>query len=127
MNRTQGPASGAAGSLSTAQGKRRPPAWLAALLAAALPACGQGAQGGPEEPRGALLVTLGALRRDALGAYGATPSPTPALDALAAQGVVFEDALAPAPLDLPSHASLMTGLDPRRHGVRDDGAGALGA
>lgn len=46
---------------------------------------------------------------------------TPHLDALAAAGVRFPAAVAAAPLTLPSHASIFSGLVPRRHGVHDNG------
>ncbi len=46
---------------------------------------------------------------------------TPALDALAERGVVFERAYASVPLTLPSHATMLTGLDPVEHGLRDNG------
>jgi arylsulfatase A-like enzyme len=46
---------------------------------------------------------------------------------MAAQGVRFETAISPAPLTLPSHASLMTGLDPPRHGVRHNSIHRLAA
>jgi arylsulfatase A-like enzyme/tetratricopeptide (TPR) repeat protein len=65
-----------------------------------------------------LLVTLDTTRADAVGAYGADPSPTPHVDALAAKGAWFSEAVAVCPLTLPAHASLMTGLYPDRHGVR---------
>jgi len=75
-----------------------------------------------EGPRpSVLLVTLDTLRADRVGAWGGPPGLTPALDALAARGLVFEEALASAPLTLPSHATLFTGLEPPRHGVRDNG------
>lgn len=64
------------------------------------------------------LITLDTTRADALGAYGRAPSPTPALDALAASGVRAEDAMTVAPLTLPAHATMLTGLAPDRHGVR---------
>ena len=44
------------------------------------------------------------------------------MDALALEGARFPGAVAPVPLTLPSHASILTGLDPARHGVRDNGA-----
>lgn len=69
-----------------------------------------------------LLVTLDTTRADHVG--GAA-SATPNLDRLAARGTRFARALAPAPLTLPSHASLLTGLDPPHHGVRDNGLGSL--
>lgn len=66
-----------------------------------------------------LIVTIDTLRWDALGSYGATTA-TPALDALAGEGVRFEYAVAHAVVTLPSHASILTGLDPSRHGVHDN-------
>ncbi len=45
---------------------------------------------------------------------------TPALSGLADQGIVFEHAVATAPVTGPTHASLLTGLYPRRHGVRNN-------
>ncbi len=66
-----------------------------------------------------LLVTIDTLRADALGAYGAR-TPTPNLDRLAADGLLFTDAHAHAVLTLPSHASILTGLYPFAHGVRDN-------
>ncbi len=72
-------------------------------------------------PPSVLLVTLDTTRADHLGAYGATNGTTPNLDALAARGVVFERAYAVAPMTLPAHASLFTGLLPTRTGVRWNG------
>jgi arylsulfatase A-like enzyme/Flp pilus assembly protein TadD len=68
-----------------------------------------------------LLVTIDTLRADHVGAYGAQGVETPTLDRLAAEGVRFERAFAVAPLTLPSHASILTGLLPPRHGVRHNG------
>ena len=65
-----------------------------------------------------MLVTIDTLRADRLGCYGAERAHTPTVDTLAASGVRFETAISPAPLTLPAHASLMTGLDPPQHGVR---------
>jgi arylsulfatase A-like enzyme len=65
-----------------------------------------------------ILVTVDTLRADRLGCYGAQRAHTPRMDTLAASGVRFETAISPAPLTLPSHASLMTALDPPQHGVR---------
>jgi choline-sulfatase len=93
-------------------------AWLAALAVAA-GACRATA---PEAPPSVLLVTIDTLRADRVGAYGAGPGRTPQIDALAAQGLVMEDAWASVPLTLPSHATLLSGLEPPRHGVHDNGA-----
>ena len=69
-----------------------------------------------------LLVTIDTLRADRVGAYGAaTAAPTPALDALASEGSFFRKAQAPTPITLPSHASILTGQTPPRHGVRHNG------
>ena len=68
-----------------------------------------------------LLVTLDTLRADRLGCYGFRRISTPALDSLAAEGVLFEQATATVPLTLPSHASILTGLVPPHHGVHDNG------
>ncbi len=67
-----------------------------------------------------LLVTVDTLRADALGAYGQRPSVTPTMDELARAGVRFADAHAHAVMTLPAHASLLTGLYPHQHGVRDN-------
>jgi hypothetical protein len=64
-----------------------------------------------------LLVTIDTLRADALGAYGARPSPTPNLDRLAGESTLFERALAPMPLTRPAHFSMLTARYPREHGV----------
>ncbi len=74
-----------------------------------------------------LLITLDTTRADRLGCYGATGVATPNLDALAARGTLFERAIAPVPLTLPSHTSLMTGELPAMHGVRDNGGFRVGA
>jgi arylsulfatase A-like enzyme len=73
-----------------------------------------------------LLVTIDTLRADRLGAYGDVRARTPILDGLAREGAVFERAYTPVPITLPAHVSLMTGLLPPAHGVRGNGAFALG-
>src|SRR5688572_5958716 len=75
----------------------------------------------PHAPRSVLLVTIDTLRADRVGAYGGRGGLTPNLDALAARGAVFEEALASVPLTLPSHATILSGLEPPHHGVRDNG------
>jgi arylsulfatase A-like enzyme/Tfp pilus assembly protein PilF len=64
-----------------------------------------------------LLVTLDTFRADRLGAR------TPALARLAAEGVRFDAAGSPVPLTLPAHATLLSGLLPLHHGLRNNGAG----
>ena len=54
--------------------------------------------------------------------YGKDRDITPALDRLAAESVVYDRAYTTTPMTLPSHTSLMTGLDPYQHRVRDNAA-----
>lgn len=68
-----------------------------------------------------VLVTLDTTRADSLEPYGAPPSSTPNLAALALQSVVMENAFAVAPLTLPAHSSVMSGLVPPEHGVEING------
>ncbi|HRG16028.1 MAG TPA: sulfatase-like hydrolase/transferase [Pseudomonadota bacterium] len=72
-----------------------------------------------------LLVTIDTLRADRLGAYGFVPARTETIDRLAREGTLFEEALSAAPITLPSHSTIMTGLLPPAHGVRDNGAYSL--
>lgn len=93
------------------------------LLGTLLSGCGGEAS---VERRSALLVTLDTTRADALGFTRSNMAAlTPVLDALAAEASVFEHAFTVAPVTLPSHASILTGLYPVRHGIRDNGAGRL--
>jgi len=71
-------------------------------------------------PPNLLLVTLDTTRADALGAYGNPGGHTPHLDRLARESVVFENAVAPMATTFPSHASVLTGLYPRRHRLRSN-------
>ncbi|MEL6545670.1 MAG: sulfatase-like hydrolase/transferase, partial [Myxococcota bacterium] len=68
-----------------------------------------------------LVVTWDTTRADRLGPYGRKNAGTPTLDRLAKRGVVFEECRAAAPITMPSHSTLFTGLYPPRHGVRDNG------
>ena len=68
-----------------------------------------------------LLVTLDTTRADRLGSYGYARARTRYLDRLAAEGVRFDAAFSPAPITLPAHASILTGLYPFEHGVRNNG------
>lgn len=68
-----------------------------------------------------LLVSFDTLRADHVGCYGSATAKTPAIDSVAARGVVFKDTLTPTPFTLPAHISLFTGLIPPVHGVQDNG------
>jgi arylsulfatase A-like enzyme/Tfp pilus assembly protein PilF len=81
--------------------------------------------GGPTEVRrgpdqNVLLVTIDTWRADALGASGSGKVATPNLDRLAALGTRFDFTHAHAVITLPSHASILTGLYPFQHGVREN-------
>lgn len=67
-----------------------------------------------------VLISIDTLRADRLPVYGYRGVETPAIDALARDAMVFDEALAHYPMTLPSHVSLVTGLLPPRHGVRDN-------
>ena len=75
----------------------------------------------PAAARNVVVITIDTLRADRIGAYGYAAARTPVLDALAAGGTRFDRAYAPAPITLPSHASLMTGRYPPGHGARHNG------
>ncbi|HXV76826.1 MAG TPA: sulfatase-like hydrolase/transferase, partial [Candidatus Polarisedimenticolaceae bacterium] len=60
------------------------------------------------------------------GCYGGESARTPVIDGLAARGARFDQAICGAPVTLPSHATIMTGLDVPGHGVRHNGTYRLG-
>src|SRR5712664_547318 len=94
---------------------------LALVLAAACARPGEEPRHVAPPKRNVILLTLDTTRADHLGLYGHAAASTPILDRLGREGVVFDDAITVAPLTLPSHTSIMTGLFPPRHGVRDNG------
>lgn len=105
-----------------------------ALLAAVLSGCSRDADGGlpdgwlaseSDSPWNLLLVTLDTTRSDRLGCYGYDRSTSPCIDRLAERSILFENAVAPAPITLPSHTTMLTGLDPHEHGVRNNATFAL--
>jgi choline-sulfatase len=74
----------------------------------------------PGLPPDIVLVCIDTWRWDAVGWSGEPdPSPTPALDALAATGTIFHGCRAPSSWTKPSTASLLTGLYPTQHGALD--------
>ncbi len=77
------------------------------------------------KPINVVLVTIDTLRSDHVHCYGYQDVKTPTLDALAKRGVLFEQAVAQAPLTSPSHASIFTGEYPTMHHVRDTGGFVL--
>jgi len=107
--------------------------WWLPLLAIGIWACDSGTERGSDEGGSGdtstilrqpglnvLLITIDTLRADALGSYGHPMAATPWIDRLAATGVRFETAHAHNVVTLPTHASILTGLYPQQHGVRDN-------
>jgi choline-sulfatase len=87
----------------------------ALLVLLGLAACGRGSR------PAVLLLTIDTCRADRLSCYGYEHLHTVHLDALAAEGVLFEKARTCVPITLPSHVSIMTGAYPAFHGVRENG------
>jgi arylsulfatase A-like enzyme len=84
----------------------------ALVCCASLAACG-----GRPAPTSVLLITIDTLRADHLGCYGYFRDTSPSIDRLAAEGLLFERAVAPMSITLPSHTSIMTATYPPSHGV----------
>jgi arylsulfatase A-like enzyme/Tfp pilus assembly protein PilF len=120
--------SGHSSGTTTSEGRKRRGAALAVLaavvIASALLALRLMPGSGPTAGRGpasnVVLITLDTLRSDRLSCYGSKGVDTPNIDAFAAEGVRFTNAASTAPLTLPAHASIMTGLYPPGHGVREN-------
>lgn len=68
-----------------------------------------------------LLVTIDTLRADRLGSYGAVDVLTPHMDRIAREGALFAECTTPIPETAPAHATILTGLYPRHHGIRENG------
>ncbi len=83
-----------------------------------LPDCKKGAA--PFEKNPIIIISVDTLRADRLKCYGYKRIETPNIDSLAKDGVLFENAYSPAPLTLPSHVSILSGLYPSEHGVKDN-------
>lgn len=101
---------------------------LLVVLVVLIPFGTSGCRGSRETARpNVVLISIDTLRADHLGAYGYARPTSPSIDALAAAGVLFENALSPSSWTLPAHASLLSGVSPYRHGavaatarIRDD-------
>jgi len=96
-----------------------------AVVAALLIAAGSLLPGGcaPLQRRQAppvILISIDTCRADHLGCYGASRPATPHLDRFASEALCFTQAITTVPLTLPAHSSILTGLSPLQHGVRDN-------
>jgi len=67
-----------------------------------------------------ILISIDTCRADHLSCYGYYRRTTPNIDAIARQGVLFDNAISPVPLTLPAHSSMLTGTIPSYHGVHDN-------
>ncbi len=76
-----------------------------------------GKAGETSGPPNVLLIVIDTLRADHLGAYGYSRNTSPAIDDLAREGLLFENAVSPASWTKPAVASLFTGLSPLQHRV----------
>jgi arylsulfatase A-like enzyme/Tfp pilus assembly protein PilF len=83
--------------------------WLAMNL-------GQGRGGRPN----VVLISIDTCRADHVSCYGRFRNTTPNIDAVAAAGILFENVIAPVPMTLPSHSSMLTGTIPPYHRVHDN-------
>jgi arylsulfatase A-like enzyme len=102
-----------------------------AAIAAFAAAWGTSPQAAPgaiasKPPPRVLLVTWDTTRADRVGCYGAKQARTPGFDELASKGVLYERAYAAAPCTLPSHTTILTGVYPVAHGVRDNSLFVVG-
>ena len=98
--------------------------FLPTFLALVVAACGGGGSPSGRAARSAstpvVLVSIDTLRADRLPAYGYKGVETPAIDALRRDAILFENAYSHSPLTFPSHTSLLSGLLPPEHGVRNN-------
>lgn len=96
---------------------------MPAILAAIFAGCGDNSLPSlePEMDRPNLvIISLDTLRADRVGAYGYDRPTTPALDALAASSVQFQNVVAESPWTLPSHTTIFSGRYPSSHGVVEE-------
>jgi arylsulfatase A-like enzyme len=93
------------------------PTALAAALLLLAPGCGRREAAPENRGPNIVLIVVDAMRADRLSCYGYDRPTSPNLDALAAEGVLFTDAMAQGAETVTSIPSLLTGRLPREHGV----------
>ncbi len=84
------------------------------------PACRRAAAPGVFPNAPVVLVSIDTLRSDRLPAYGYRGVEPPQLDRFRGDAILFESAWSPCPMTLPSHVTMLTGLLPPEHGVRNN-------
>jgi len=97
-----------------------PLAALAAVLFSAASGCRKGPETIAFPGAPVVLISIDTLRADRLPAYGYRAVETPQLDRFRKDAILFESAWSPCPMTLPSHVTLLTGLSPPEHGVRNN-------
>ncbi len=75
---------------------------------------------GMEKPN-LILISVDTLRADHLGCYGYYRNTSPEIDALAREGILFENCLTESPLTVPAMATIMTSLPAYKHGAKRNG------
>ena len=93
-------------------------AWLAATLSGADHAAAPdrvARAAPPADAPNVLWIVMDTVRADHLSCYGYGRPTTPRIDAFAAEGILYERAISPAPWTLPAHASMFTGMYPSKH------------
>lgn len=103
---------------ASALAPRLKPAHLCARPSETLDQAQRGEGGAGHGLMNVLLITVDTLRANHLGCYGYTRNTSPAIDSLAARGVLVSNAYAQRPKTSPSFATILTGTYPQRHGVR---------
>lgn len=101
------------------------PLGLVLLYSSFCTACTKSEDSPPRPRVSGVLITLDTTNVRALDMYGPDRKITPNLVAFAGESVIFDKAHTVAPITLPAHTSMLTGLYPLRHGVRDNGLMAL--
>jgi arylsulfatase A-like enzyme len=81
---------------------------------------GAAAEASPAAGYNVVLISIDSLRADHLGAYGYPRDTSPAMDALAREGVLFRNSSSTSSWTLPAHMSLLTGRSLLGHGVVSD-------
>lgn len=94
------------------------------MLTLFLLSCGQPVSTSKSRPS-LVLITVDTTRRDHIGVYGKSNAGTENIDSIANQGIRFDQAYSTVPLTTPAHASILTGLYPPKHGIRNNGDALL--
>ena len=105
-----------------ARGKLDVPVWADRVITVwGAPELLRGVPVTPPDTPSTILIVVDTLRRDYLGIHGFEGDISTNLDWLALESARFDKAFAPAPWTKPSVATLLSGLHPQTHGVRDQG------